>query len=307
MELSGLLIKMAVFFTVMVIGYAAARTKKVGTDFAKGASWLTVNVFMTATIVNSAISNVPAVDGGELAGMMAVVSAAFVIMYAVGIAASKLLRQDRDHEGLAMAVMTVPNNMFIALPVLQELYGAEAVLYVSLSCLPFNILLYTYCVWRIKSGEGKFRFEPREMLSVPLLATVAALILFVLRVDVPRPARELLSCLSSATVPLSMMVVGASLGSISLADAFKGRDTYLIAAVKLLAAPTAVWLIVRCLTDSALIIAVCTVIAASPTGIIITALALNYGRDAVYVSKNTLANTALSMATIPLIVYLFGL
>ena len=54
-------------------------------------------------------------------------------------------------------------------------------------------------------------------------------------------------------------------------------------------------------------IAVCTVIAASPTGIIITALALNYGRDAVYVSKNTLANTALSMATIPLIVYLFGL
>ncbi len=307
MELNGLLIKMAVFLTVMIIGYAAARTGRVGSDFAKGASWLTVNVFMTATIINSAVSNVPAMGGGEILRLMAVITAAFLVMYAIGIAASKLLHRDKEHEGLSMAIMTVPNNMFIALPVLQELYGAEAVLYVSLSCLPFNILLYTYCVWRIKSGEGKFRFEPREMLSVPLIATVVALILFVLRVELPRPVRELLTCLSDATVPLSMLVVGASLGSISLAEALRGGSTYLLAAVKLLVAPTVVWLLVRCLTDSALIVAVCTVIAASPTGIIITVLALNYGRDAVYAAKNTLANTALSMVTIPLIVYLFGL
>lgn len=145
------------------------------------------------------------------------------------------------------------------------------------------------------------------MLSVPLIATVVALVLFVLRVELPRPVRELLTCLSDATVPLSMLVVGASLGSISLAEALRGGSTYLFAAVKLLIAPTVVWLLMRCLTDSALIIAVCTVIAASPTGIIITVLALNYGRDAVYTAKNTLANTALSMVTIPLIVYLFGL
>lgn len=298
---------MAVFLTVMIIGYAAARTGRVGPDFAKGASWLTVNVFMTATIINSAVSNVPAMGGGEILRLMAVITAAFLVMYAIGIAASKLLHRDKEHEGLSMAIMTVPNNMFIALPVLQELYGAEAVLYVSLSCLPFNILLYTYCVWRIKSGEGKFCFEPREMLSVPLIATVVALVLFVLRVELPRPVRELLTCLSDATVPLSMLVVGASLGSISLAEALRGGSTYLFAAVKLLIAPTVVWLLMRCLTDSALIIAVCTVIAASPTGIIITVLALNYGRDAVYTAKNTLANTALSMVTIPLIVYLFGL
>lgn len=307
MELGGLIIKMAVFLTVMIIGYAAARSGRLGADFAKGASWLTVNIFMTATIINSAISDVSEMDGGEILGLMAVITAAFLVMYAVGIAASKLAHPGKEHEGLAMAIMTVTNNMFIALPVLQELYGAEAVLCVSLSCLPNNVLLYTYCAWRIKSGEGRFSFKPREMLSVPLLATLVALFLFVLRIDLPKPARELLTCLSDATVPLSMLVVGASLGSISLSDALRERSTYLYAAVKLLVAPAMVWLIVRCLTDSALIIAVCTVIAASPTGIIITVLALNYGRDAVYISKNTLVNTALSMFTIPLIVYLFGL
>lgn len=307
MAIGELLIKMTIFLSLMVVGYAAARTKKVGPDFAKSAAWLTLNVFMTGTIINSAVSNVPELSGKETVNMMVVLFVTLILMYVVAVLAAKLLRQDREHEGLSFALMAVVNNMFIGLPVVQELCGSQAVLYVSMSCLPYNILLYTYGVWRIRSGSGKFSFKLRDMLSMPLIATVIAFVLFIFRLPVPKIGRELLSALAAGTMPLSMLVVGTSLGAVNLLDAFKGWRTYVLAAVRLLICPVIVWLVIRGMTDNSMLLTSAVITAASPSGIIVTALSINYGKDAVYTSKNILANTALSMATIPFLVYLLGL
>ena len=307
MAIGELLIKMTIFLSLMVVGYAAARTKKVGPDFAKSAAWLTLNVFMTGTIINSAVSNVPDLSGRETFNMMAVLFVTLIIMYVVAALAAKLLGQDRGYEGLSFALMAVVNNMFIGLPVVQELCGSQAVLYVSMSCLPYNILLYTYGVWRIRSGSGKFSFKLRDMFSMPLISTIIAFVLFIFRIPVPKIGKELLNALAAGTMPLSMLVVGTSLGSVNLLDAFKGWRTYVMAAVRLLICPVIVWLVIHNMTDNSMLLTSAIITAASPSGIIVTALSINYGRDAVYTSKNILANTALSMVTIPLIVYILHL
>lgn len=304
MDMRALLSKMVIFVALMVLGYIAARTKKVSATFAKDASWLTINVFMTGTILNSAISNVPEMGGKEMMNMMLILFVTLGLIYLIAVLAAKLLRQNREYEGLSMALMGVVNSMFIALPVVQQLCGNEAVLYVSMACLPYNLMLYTYGVWRIRSGEGKFSFNVKEIFSVPLIATLIALVLFTFRLPVPQLGREILGTLSNVTMPMSMLVVGTSLGSIRLSEAFTGWRTYAMAAVRLLVTPILVWLVIRNLTGNAVLITAATMIAASPSGIIVTALSLNYGKDEVYASKNILANTALSMFTIPLIVYL---
>lgn len=307
MAIGELLIKMTIFLSLMVVGYAAARTKKVGPDFAKSAAWLTLNVFMTGTIINSAVSNVPDLSGRETFNMMVVLFVTLIIMYVVAALAAKLLGQDRGYEGLSFALMAVVNNMFIGLPVVQELCGSQAVLYVSMSCLPYNILLYTYGVWRIRSGSGKFSFKLRDMFSMPLISTIIAFVLFIFRIPVPKIGKELLSALAAGTMPLSMLVVGTSLGSVNLLDAFKGWRTYVLAAVRLLICPVIVWFVIHNMTDNSMLLTSAIITAASPSGIIVTALSINYGKDAVYTSKNILANTALSMVTIPLIVYILHL
>ncbi len=298
---------MTIFLALMVVGYAAARTKKVGPDFAKSASWRTLNIFLTDTIINSAVSNVPELNGRETLNMMLVLSVTMIVTYVVAALAAKLLGQDREYEGLSFALMAVVNGMFIGLPVVQAICGGEAVLYVSMSCLPFNILLYTYGVWRIRAGGGKFSFNLREIFSMPLISTIIAFVLFIFRIPVPKAGKELLSALAAGTMPLSMLVVGASLGSVSLLDSFKDWRTYVMSAVRLLICPVIVWLTVRCMTDNPALLTAAVVVAACPSGIVVTALSINYGRDAVYTSKNILANTALSMATIPILVYLLHL
>lgn len=307
MNIGSLMTKMAILVIFMIIGYASARSKKVGPDFARSASWLTINVFLTATIINSSVSNLPEMDGGQLANMMLVLFATIVIIYAFSELAARLMHQDRDHEGLSMALMGVVNSMFFALPVVQELYGAEGVLYVSLSCLPFNLMLYTYAAWRMKASAEKFHLTARDVFSMPLNATLVALALFVFRIPVPETAKEVLNSISSATMPMSMLVVGTSLGSISLSDAFKGWQTYYIAFIRLIVTPVLVWFLLRLMSDNTVLISACTIVAASPTGMVVTALSIQFGKDAVYCSRNILANSILSVATIPLMVLLLGL
>ena len=53
------------------------------------------------------------------------------------------------------------NNLLIGLPLLSALFGSTAVLYAGLTSLPFNVLLYTYGVWRLGTAGGPLpRWDP---------------------------------------------------------------------------------------------------------------------------------------------------
>ena len=103
-------------------------------------------------------------------------------------------------------------------------------------------------------------------------------------------------------MPLSMIIIGSSLSSVSLLDAFKKGKLYLMCAIRLLLCPLLVWLLAGLLTDDLLLRTTATVIAASPSGIIVSVLTIQYDRDAVFTSEGILLSTVFSMLTIPLIV-----
>ena len=207
-----------------------------------------------------------------------------------------------DKAPLFELLIAVMNNMFIALPVVETLFGSQAVFYCSLSCIPFNVLLYTFGIYRLQGGEGKGSVRLRDIFSVPLLATLVALVIFLLRPPVPPVVKELASTMSAATMPLSMIVIGSSLGSVSLLDAFKKGKLYLMCVIRLLLCPLLVWLLAGLMTDDLMLRVTATIIAAAPSGVIVSVLAIQYDRDAVFTSEGVLLSTVFSMLTIPLIV-----
>lgn len=302
MELSGLIVKMSIFVVLMVIGYAFARTGSAGAEFTRALSKLVINVFMTATIINSVMAAELELGWAETGRIMLVLSASIIICYLVAMPASRLIPMKNEQRPLFELLIAVTNNMFIALPVVEELFGAVAVFYCSLSCIPFNIILYTYGVWRLKSGEGGIRLK--DMFSVPLAATLTALLIFVLKPPIPGIVRELVGTMAGATMPLSMIVIGASLGTVSLAEAFKNWRLYICSFISLVIAPLVTWLVCRLLTDDTVLLMTAVVLAASPGAVVVTVLTIQYGRDSIFTSEGILHSTAFSMLTIPALVYL---
>ena len=300
MDVSVLIPKMIVFVVLMVIGYLCAKTRFAGAEFTKDASKMVINVFMTATIINSVLVSDARFSGGELLRVMLVLCMAMGVCWILGAVSCRLLKLG-DRAPLFELLVGVMNNMFIALPVVETLFGSQAVFYCSLSCIPFNVLLYTCGIYRLQGGEGG-GVRVKDIFSIPLLATVVALVIFLLRPPVPQVAKELASTMAAATMPLSMIVIGSSLGSVSLLDAFRKGKLYLMCAIRLLLCPLLVWLLAGLMTDDLMLRATATIIAAAPSGIIVSVLAIQYDRDAVFTSEGVLLSTVFSMLTIPLIV-----
>ena len=65
MEVSALIPKMLIFVVLMVIGYLCAKTNFAGKEFTRDASKMVINVFMTATIINSVLVTDARLSGGE--------------------------------------------------------------------------------------------------------------------------------------------------------------------------------------------------------------------------------------------------
>ena len=301
MDVSVLIPKMIVFVVLMVIGYLCAKTNLAGREFTKDASKMVINVFMSATIINSVLVSDARLSGGELLQVMLVLCMSVGVCWVLGAISCRLVGLG-DREPLFELLVAVMNNMFIALPVVETLFGSQAVFYCSLSCIPFNVLLYTFGIYRLQGGEGKGSVRLKDIFSVPLLATLVALVIFLLHPPVPPVVKDLASTMAAATMPLSMIVIGSSLGSVSLLDAFKKGKLYLMCAIRLLLCPLLVWLLAGLMTEDLMLRVTATIIAAAPSGVVVSVLAIQYDRDAVFTSEGILLSTVFSMLTIPLIV-----
>ncbi len=307
MDYSALLNKMLIFLVLMVIGYVMARRGKIDRGGVKVISSLTLNVFLTASILNSVISVQNEMSWSDLGQLLLLVWVMQLLGYAVAWPVARFVPVEQEHKSVFELLMAMGNTMFVGLPVVDALFpGTNAVFYVSLSCLPFNVLLFTYGVWRLQSGRADARLRLRDIFSIPLLAALAGLLLFLLRPPLPNAVVGLISTLSGATTPLSMLVIGASLGSVSLLEAFRPGKLYLASLVRLLVIPLLTWLVCGLLTKDPVLLMTMVIVAGCPGPIVITVMANQYDLDAVYTAKSTLQSTVLSLLTIPLLVWLLG-
>lgn len=303
MDMSALLTKMVIFVVLMVIGYIGVRTKLLNSEFTKAASKLTMNVFMTASILNSVIANPPQLSGGELAKVMLACFVSVGFGYLISALVVRLLPFQRERKPLMELLISVTNTMFIGVPVAEPIFGSQAVFYIAMSCIPFNVFLYTYGVWRMNQSGERVKLNWKNMVSVPLIATMAALLIFVLNIPMPGVVKELCNTLSAATMPMSMLVIGSSLGGVSLLDAFKEKSLYFASLMRLVLVPLLTLPVLKLITTDPVLLGAMVIIAGCPSAVMVTVLAIQYGRDAEYTSKGILLDTFLSMATMPALVY----
>ena len=306
MEFSVLMNKMLIFVAIMLIGYYFGKKGIAGPEFTKIASRLVLNVFMVGTILYSMITTGAERDLSSLAEILLLTSVMQVLGFVISAIIMRFLKIDSKQAGCYEVLMALGNSMFIALPIAEAVYGSYAVFIVSVSCIPFNVILYSYGIWRIRGGSLTQGIRFRDMLSIPLIATLTGILILVTGLPIPASVKGLLSSLGGATMPMSMLVIGTTLGRVSLLDAFKKPQFAFLSAVRLLLIPIITWIVCRLLTDDPTLLMTCMIIAASPSAVIISVLAIQYGQDGVFCAEGVQHSTICSMLTIPLLIQIFS-
>ena len=235
--MSVLFEKMAMLVILLALGYLCARLKLVGPEFNKGLSKLVINFFLVGMILSSVINKEMELTGAEALTGFLMLALMMLICFAIAWISPGVLRIKDGDKGMYRMLVAFMNNGFMGFPIVAAIYGEGAVFFASLSNIPFNLLLYSAGVMLLREGSEGEKFKLRNAINAPLVATLIATIILVLKIPVPAIIDDTVDTISSATVPLSMMCIGLSLGSVSLKDAFVHPRLYGLSFVRLVVCP----------------------------------------------------------------------
>ncbi len=201
--------------------------------------------------------------------------------------------------GLLAMAATMGNTGFLGYPVVRRMLGDSAMPY----AIAFSVAQMIVLLFLVYPSLGG-RFDVRKLLSPPMVALIVGLILKAVQFAVPNSIWTLLidtlSMLGSASGPLVMLVIGASLERIS----FKIYDLW-IAGYKIFFLPLAFYVLLK-MWVSPLALKTATLQAMTPTlmGAPIYAAAAGLSEDEA--SRIVAVNTAIFLLLLPLIGYMLS-
>ena len=222
------------------------------------------------------------------------------------LCAHLLLPRTRRDAAVEQLSVVYPNCMFLGIPLIEALYGAEGVLYLTAYITCFNVLIWTHGVI-VMDGRFDRRQLLKKLCSPALIAIAAGLVLFLLRVRLPGWLLEPVRSISGMNTPLAMLIAGATISQTPLRSCVRERRLYRVLAIRMLAVPVlllaAFWALpVPVMPRMAVFLA-----AACPTASYCTMFALRYGHDSGYAARIFALTTLSAAVCLPLMALAAGL
>lgn len=300
-----LLKQMLILFFFMLIGYFMGKKKIIEEKVSKSLSWLIVNITNPALILSGGISAV--MDRTELLSTFALAVGLFAVLILFAELVIPLFRFEKKDAGVYKALTVFSNMGFMGFPIISAVYGQQALIYASVFLLPFNVLIYTYGVFRISGHRMDCRETAGKCFNIGTCAGILALALAIGQIRLPDIASQTIEMLSDLTAPLCMMVIGASFLKIRFRDVFCNRKLMLFSAVRLLLIPLAGMALIRMATPGPVLQGICFIILASPAGSMVAMLAQQNDGNDLIASEGAAVTTLFSVVTMPLLFQLIGL
>lgn len=298
-----LLQQMIIMFLLMSVGFVGSKIGMITEETSKRLSAIVVNIANPAMILVSGISD-ERMEGRELLSLTVVILAIYAVLLLLAYLLPALLRVDPKSRGVYQAMTVFSNIGFMGYPIIAALYGSSAVLYGALYSIPFNILIYTFGVSALRkkeNGAEKKKLSLKEVLNIGVITSIISLILYLWQIRVPGFLTDTLSYLGNLTAPLSMMVIGASMTSISLRELFTDVRLLLFSLIKLLLIPVLGMLLIRQVVTNEVICGVFMIMLATPAGSMTAMLAQEYDGDYETASRGVTLTTLLSVITMPVV------
>ena len=292
---------MIVLFIYIALGYGAAKKGVMDEGFSKKISWVVVNIANPALTLSAVVNGEGTIAGKEL---LLTAAAALVIlggMVLLSLALPVLFRIRKEYRGVYRLMSAFNNIGFMGFPVISAVYGQEALLYAAVFSMLFNVLIYTYGIRTVQKDAGGIEWG--KVFNVGVVGSIAAIVIYLLKIPTPEFFNTTMSGLSGLTAPLSMMVIGISLTGIRLKELFLDTGLLLYSLTKLLVIPILAMQAVVRVIDNEMLCGVCMVMLATPAASMTAMLAQQYGDEesGEQAAKGVALTTLLSVVTIPIV------
>lgn len=297
--------QMLVLFALMVVGYICYKISWLDKNAYGRLSKIVVNIMNPMLIINGVLNKDTGDDYRKVLVNLALVGIYFAVLIVLSFLIVKGLKIEKPLESLYRLMLIFSNVGFIAIPVISSVYGESVVLYIAFYILGYNILLYTYGLHLVKisvgGSEKKKEKVYKKLINAGVIACLAAILIFVTGIRVPGSVEAFVSYLGEPAVPLSMILIGASMAQQDLRKLFTDAKMYLFLFIRLLIIPVTAAFIIKGLKLDVQIAGTFILMLAMPVGSIVVLLAADQGADEACCIKGSILSTIFSVITIPVV------
>lgn len=312
MAVSDILISMAKIFILLIPGFVLRKIGKVSEEQTKGISSIITHITYPCLMISvmQREYSTSVLNNCKNAALIyvGIVVLAFLMSWVIG----RIVKLPKSQSGILTFMLIFGNTGFLGLPVLNGLFGPEAVFYGAICDATCDVFMFTLGVALIRASAGADRGQKlnvRETLigifNPCVVGMMIGMTLYVLRIMLPPILAEPVSMLGGTTTPLALYAVGSQLAAIPFRELFGNKASYLSSFLKLLVIPLLALALVKLVigTDSLLAIVI-VMEAAMPSAMLTVIFSQQYGGDTNFATKGVLVSTLLCILTIPIIAIL---
>lgn len=217
---------------MIAIGYILRKRHWFHHTFSENVSKLITNVALPCSIFYSVLKYLDMNVLKELSNRLIFTFASVIIGYITAYIVIKIFKIRRGRRGVFYNAVVNANTIFIGLPLNMALFGEQASKYYLMYYITNTISIWTLGYILLENDsteekEGKGGFNPKKLLSPPLIAFVAAFIVLVLGISIPKPLVETTKYLGNIVTPLALLYIGIVLADAGLHSINFDLDTIL--------------------------------------------------------------------------------
>ena len=231
-----------------------------------------------------------------------------------------LLRKPLHLSPVEEMSMEYTNCGNFVLPIVASVLGEEYLLYVSAYITVYNLLVWTHGI-HLFQGKAEQTKEERSkenaflkiLFNPNILAILFGVFLFFTKISLPAPISLAISDLGKMIGPISMLITGIILGSMSFKKIVSYRRIYMVTAFRLLFFPFIYLLLISVLSridgflDNPVLFLVTFLSAMAPAAANVSQFAILYGKEEEYASCINIFTTLCTIISVPILVYLSGM
>jgi len=294
-------------FMVMGAGFVLYKLKYIDIPFSQKLTRLLLDVTLPLMILASVMNSDTPKDYGKIGTVFFFSFTLYVFLTILSIAIVKLLRFPGPQQGMYMFMHMFSNTAFMGFPVINALYGSEAMIYTAILNIFFNLFAFTVGILMVnysaENSSGRASVSSliniRNLVTPGTVGSLAAVVIYFLPVHYPEIIKGFCTSVGGVTSAMAMMMIGSTLAKMPLKIIFSDWRVYLFTAVKQVIVPVLVWPLMKLAISDELIRSVLFILFLMPVGNTAVLFATRFEKNEELAARTVFVTTLISIITVP--------
>lgn len=302
MEIPTIMKSVISLFLIMLIGVYGGKRGIINSGVSKGLTDILLEIALPCMIISS--FSFP-YDEGVKSNVFKTFYYSFIVYIIIAIASYILTLPVKKEKKIILHFANIfTNTGYIGFPILNSIYGFEAVMYGSIFNMFFNIFIWTYgiMIFKGKIEKQELLKEALKALKNPsLIAVYIGIIMIIFDLQLPGVVSATANSIGSMTGPISMIIVGALSYKVNIKEHLTDWTVYYGISTKLIIIPAFLYFISLLIGDRSIVSNSVIILASMPAAAMTSIFANSFNIKRDYASVIVVGTTLLSVLTLPVL------